>query len=414
MISRIMLTLASLFGYSFLTNLYGPVAQLVTGKVAGDQFQNSDVAYLKTMYTFSFFNGVNSIFSLALLLVLIAIWFKPVKSGIAAMIAASFAMMVAVTVPEKAFAFAAQTDKTEMVLILPNHSAFWVPNVGANKTDQAEFDSEAYYNDRKIAAKQFNIPHSKLAGSNGTSWTSGWDYYVPTGRLFIVDRSPITRLWVQSGKRGTSTADESFPCQSKEGLNITAGVAIGIYVTEQDAAKYLFHFGVIQPKAGTDLEDPQVIYQSVYFGRPLEDVADKVIHKEVASLVCHEIETRTLDDANANMSPMMASIETSVRKRLASEGITLDFIGWADTFSFDPDVQTAINHKYSTEKLASSLSTLSALAMLDVQRGLGTGLASHGLPFAITPGMMEMIGTLIPHPLPAETLKTIPNATVGK
>ena len=393
--------------YGFLVNMYTPVQQLISGKIAGDQFDASDKAYLQTTYLFNLLSGVNSIFLIGLVLVLFAIWINPAKKAWAAASAAAIiAFMVNVGSSDRAFAFAQQTDKTEVILILPNHSAFWVPNVGNNKDSQAEFDSESYYNERKIAAKMFTIPHFKLAGSNGTSWSSGWDYYVPTGRLFIVDRSPITRLWVQSNKRGTSTSDESFPCQTSEGLNVTAGVAIGLYVTEADAAKYLFHFGVIQPKAGTDLEDPQVIFQSVYFGRPLDDVADKVIHKEVASLVCNEIESRSLDQVNSQMVPMMASIEANVRKHLALEGITLDFIGWADTFGFDQEIQASINDKFKTEKLASSMAILNALAMIDVQKGLGKGLENHGLPLAITPGMMEMIGSLVPRPSIPDLVKS--------
>ena len=102
----------------------------------------------------------------------------------------------------------------------------------------------------------------------------------------------------------------------------------------------------------------------------------------------------------------MASIEANVRKHLALEGITLDFIGWADTFGFDQEIQASINDKFKTEKLASSMAILNALAMIDVQKGLGKGLENHGLPLAITPGMMEMIGSLVPRPSIPDLVKS--------
>ena len=101
-----------------------------------------------------------------------------------------------------AYAYYDKNDVTEAYTILPNESAFWIPDVGANKDNQAKLDSEAYLNDNKVALKRFIVPHAKLSGSSG-AW--GWaDYYVPSGRLIIVDRTPYSREWVDAADRGTS------------------------------------------------------------------------------------------------------------------------------------------------------------------------------------------------------------------
>ena len=63
---------------------------------------------------------------------------------------------------------------------------------------------------------------------------------------------------MESHERGTSPRNESFPCQSKEGLNITVGVSIGASVLETNAAKYLYRFGVLPPNG--DRTDPRVIF----------------------------------------------------------------------------------------------------------------------------------------------------------
>jgi hypothetical protein len=295
---------------------------------------------------------------------------------------------------DRAFAFAETTDRTEAYTILPNQSAFWVPDVGANQKSQAKFESEEYYNDNKIAAKRFVIPHAKLSGSGGYGWTSGWDLIVPTGRLYIVDRTPYSREWVDATDRGTSAKKEGFPCQSKEGLNVTVGVSIGANVSEDNAAKFLYNFGVISPKGIPT--DPQVIFASVYYGRSLQEVMDDVGRKKVQTLVCNEISSRTFDAVNSDAVVEMATIEKKTKEYFDSVGITLGFIGWADTFAFDKDVQDAVNTKYIAEHLSPVLPIMQAIAQIKVQEGLSSGLDKHGLPMVISPDTIKTILGLVP------------------
>jgi hypothetical protein len=95
---------------------------------------------------------------------------------------------------------------------------------------------------------------------------------------------------------------------------------------------------------------------------------------------CSEIGSRGFDKANLESTQIMNSVQGKVSEYLNGVGITLDFIGWADTFGFDPDVQKAINDRYVAEKINPVLPTLQTLAELRVKEGLGDGLRSHGLP----------------------------------
>ena len=389
MIARIVLTFVSLVVYGFITKLYNPISTLILGSTAGDQFANSDMAYVKSMYIFFLFDGVNFMLGPILFFTLAVIWFKPMKQWIIA--ASTFAIALFLINPDQAWAYADTTDKTEAYTILPNQSAFWVPDVGANKESQAQFESESYYNERKIASKRFVVPHQKLSNSGGYL---GWDFYIPTGRLYIVDRTPYSREWVAGTHRGTSSRDESFPCQTKEGLNITAGVSIGASVSEDNAAKFLYNFGVIPP-SGKSI-DPVVIFTSVYYGRSLTDIMDDVGRKKIQNMVCGEVGRRTFDQANADYIPMMDTIEKNAKDYFGKLGITINFVGWADTFTFDKEIQVAINRKFEAEKLASIMSTLESIAQLNVQNGLGAGLANKGLPIVVTPGMIDALINLVP------------------
>lgn len=392
--TRIILSLLAIAVYGLLSGLWTPIATLFTAQIAGGQFDNSNTAYLQSAFGLHLFNAAGVFAAFGLFVILLTIWIGPLRR-----LAVEFKKELGVLFlcaifggvhVDKALAFAETTDKTEAYTILPNESAFWIPDAGANKDTQTKLDSEDYLNANKIAAKRFIIPHAKLTGSGGTSLLSGWDYYIPTGRLIIVDRTPYSREWVGQTHRGTSQRDESFPCQSSEGLNVSVGVSIGASVLEANAAKYLYRFGVTAPKG--DRKDPQVIFTSVYYGRAVSDVMDDVGRKKVQTLVCDEISARSLDKANLDAPIIMAAVIKKATDYFAAVGVTIDFLGWADTFSFDAGVQKALNDKYAADKLRDALPVLAAVAQLHVQEGLGLGLANKGLPIVVTP---DMINTLI-------------------
>lgn len=390
MIGRTVATIFTVLIYIMINTIYSPMATLVSGKVAGKQFENDDVGYLVVSYTTSFLSGWHGILTLITVAILALIWLKPAKEMIKKMTVAC--LLVFPLSANKADAFFEKTERTEAYTIMPNESAFWIPDVGANKDSQAQLESEAYLNQNKLAVKRFLIPHQKLTNSGGYL---AWDFYVPTGRLIILDRTPYSREWVDAHDRGTSTSKQGFPCQSKEGLNIVAGVSIGASVLEKDAAKFLYRFGVTPPKG--DRATGEVIFTSVYYGRSLREVMDDVGRKKVQTLVCAEISARTFDQANEDTNKIMETVEAKAKEYFLSVGIALDFIGWGDTFEFDKDVQKAVNDAYAAAKLAPTLAVLQALASLKVQEGLGKGLEAKGPPIVVTPGMIEaLIGLVKP------------------
>jgi hypothetical protein len=364
-VSRIVVSILWLGFIALASVIFNAPATLALGKVAGNQFDPSDSAYLVTQAAFRTFNAINASLMLFGAGILLSLWYRPIKTWITALLAV---MLFIVCAPHTAEAYYDKSDYSENYFVLPNESAFFVPDVGDNKSSQASFGSEAYLSEKKIAAKRFEVPHTKL-GNSGL-WSN---FYVPAGRLIIVDRTPVSREWVKQPHRGTDKTDQSFPCQSSEGLDITVGIAIGASVYEENAAKFLFRFGV-NPPAG-DRNDPVVIFTSVYYGKSLAQVMDGPVRSRVQSLVCDEMTSRTLDKNNAEAAPMMANIQKKVDDYMKSVGITLDFIGWADTFNFDGAVQASIDRRYIAtqdlavaESLAPHTGTLQALATAEGTR----------------------------------------------
>jgi len=142
----------------------------------------------------------------------------------------------------------------------------------------------------------------------------------------------------------------------------------------------------------------------VFFSRKLSDVMDDVGRKKVQTLVCNEIASRSFDKANEEANQIMDAVGKAAADYFASVGITLDFIGWADTFTFDPVVQDAVNRRYIASQdqaiaaeLAPYASTIQALAAADALRSFGH--KSDGrLPSTIVglpPDLGGLLGTLL-------------------
>lgn len=316
------------------------------------------------------------------------------KGGVGAIVLALLLLSA-----QPSLAYYQSSDYADPFFILTNQSAFYIPDVGDNKTNQQAFGSEAYYQEKKIPAKRFIVPHSKLPNSGG--WV-GSNYYVPDGRLIIVDRTPFYQEWTSSTTTGTGSTDESFHCQAKEGgLNLTLEMTGAAEVSEENAAKFLYHFGVNPPKG--DPTDPNVIFTSVYYGKSLIQVMQGLGRSIIMSKACDIVSHYTLDEANSHMADMLYFIQTASAKWFDDYGITLDNIGWAGTFTFDPSVQDALNKAYEANKLKDVMPVLTARANVEVLEGLAAGLRAHGLPttlLAPSDKMSNLPTLFVPAPSP--------------
>jgi hypothetical protein len=414
MIGRIVGTVVTTLIYGGAMRIYSPQATLMTGEVAGRQLDNTDSGYLTAVYTMSVFSTIGTLLTLLFVGVLALIWYKPLRNAIrrvapalALMLTAGGALLLGTGDGQ---AFFEKVDRTEIYPILPNQSAFWIPEVGAVKDKQVQIDSEAFLNENKVQLNRFQVPHQKLTGSAGNSVFSGWDYYVPAGRLIIVDRTPFSREWVDSSDRGTSAKKEGFPCQSKEGLNVTVGVALGASVSQANAAKYLFRFGVLPQRgevrgtADSVENDGRIIFQSVYYSRSVQNVMDDFGRKKILELICDQIVSRNFDKVNEDAKLIKDTAAKQVVDFFAGYGITIDFMGWADTFTFDREVQEAVNRLYIAKqdedigrRLQPYTEVIKALAQAQAQRSFGDKTDGK-LPTTFFGMPPEVVGPLLGAP----------------
>lgn len=390
MILRLFLTALVVALWGGLTNIFSPFAMLITGQQAVNQLLPSDTAYLQTQAVFAAFSGLQWIISAVGLLLLLSIWFGPIKraftappmnrrndytAALAAILAGAMAFA-----PSPARAYYAQTDYAEWVNIGANQSAFLIPMQGDNVASQGQFGSIEYLTAKKVAAKRVQIPHAKLPNSSALS-----NYYVPSAVAILVDRTPVYREWTNSEVKGTTKAMEGFRCESADSLSVTTAVAISATVSEAQASQFLYYFGT-KPLAG-DPANNEVVFASVYYGVSLAEVMDKQVRGAVHASLCAHMAELKLDDLFAAKGEIMKKVLVDVKEQFTPMGISFGFLGLADALDYDHEIQQAINHVYTANKnaiaaasLEPALPVLQQEADMRVKNGIAEGIRTKGIP----------------------------------
>lgn len=323
-----------------LPRLASTEAGLAAGRVAVRQLSDSDAAPLKTQIA-SDLAGSATLPCLALIVVLAVIWLVPARRAPLAILLLGLGAFVG---PEPARAYFSKYDHGEYIEILPNQSAFMIPESGDTKTTQAQFGSERFLTESKVAAKRVQIPHTKLPNTGTLS-----DYYVPAARLIIVDRMPVSREWTTSANRGTSSTDQGFRFETADSIGLSTSVIISAFVKEEDAAKFLYRFGTKPAAQDTD----EARFASVLDGRSLAEVVDGNVHRTVQAALAREFGRRSAEDAIHQKAEIMAAVEKAVIDQFAPIGITVTTLGFADELNFENTaIQAAIDDTFMANKRA--------------------------------------------------------------
>ena len=265
---------------------------------------------------------------------------------------ALIAVVAGSIIPKPAAAYWDKTNYTEAVYVQPNQSAFWIPDTGANASNQVQFGSIDYYAANKVAAKRFEIPHSKLVNSGGWS-----DYYVPAGRLIVVDRTPFNRAWTASATSGTSKANQAMHFESADSMNISVDILANAFVTEEDAAKFLYWFGV-KNVPNFDPAHPEAQFVSVIYSQSLAEVMDTVVYAAIQAALAEQFAQDPLRIGITKKTVYMQAAFAKVRDEFKSKGITISTIGYDSGLNFDPEVQKALNEWFAAQVKAQELTAL--------------------------------------------------------
>ncbi len=203
-----------------------------------------------------------------------------------------------------------------VVEIQPNETAWAIPLDAMTKDGQVKFNSVDFLNQKKVASKRIMV--DKVERSTGRMY---WDIeWLPAVRVIKVDRSLITKEWVDKEDIGVVTRDS---VQLRVGLTITASI------DEEDASTYLYYHGE----------------------RPLLEVITKNIRSFAVAELTREYSELTLAQAQTNGTIIYNDLFSRAKEAFKAKGITVQYLGNADGLEYaDPKVQESINLSYKASQ----------------------------------------------------------------
>lgn len=221
----------------------------------------------------------------------------------------------------------ATSHKKDIEYIEPNETAFLIPLSG-DTSGQTQFESVQFLKDKQVAAKQITIPYHKVK-------TGAFLGIIPTYTetrsvtLIRVNRSTVTREWTRTQDTGTDSRRQAFGVESRDSIDFEVGATCGAFISEADAATFLYF----------------------YNGKSLEEVMDLNIRGFIQAELFKEFGLLELDDAQMLKSDIFVTVFERTRDEFAKQGITIQYLGGVEGLMYtDPKVQESINKTYETQE----------------------------------------------------------------
>jgi len=208
------------------------------------------------------------------------------------------------------------------VTVQPNETAFLIPLEGKSKANQGKFDSEAYLNDKKVAAKRIEIPtrwHQEGRIEKDGKW-------IPTHMVIKVNRTPMTREWTDGGS-GSSKSNQAMGVESSGSIAFQIGATASATILSDDAALFLFF----------------------YNGKSLSDVMDKNVRPYIQDQLAKSYSMHDLATARKMKKKIFAAAEINTIKFFKEKGVTIEYVGVAGGMTYkDKAIQTSINENFTS------------------------------------------------------------------
>lgn len=222
-------------------------------------------------------------------------------------------------------------DVPEFVEVGNNQTAFVVPLEGDTKA-QAKFNSVEYLEALKVGTKRIQIPHRW----NQTGRLSNDGKWIPTVKVILVDRTPVTREWVAEKNKATAIWTES--CDS---IGFSMGWNGTAFVKEENTATFLYW----------------------YPSGSLAAVMDEEIRGKIQESVATYSAKVKIDLLREQKAEMAIYVKDLVVPFFEKRGITITTLGQCAGMTYDNDkIQQAIDATFITQQ-----EKVNAKAMLEAQ-----------------------------------------------
>lgn len=215
-------------------------------------------------------------------------------------------------------------DVPELIEISPSQTAILLPLEGET-SEQSKLGSEEFLANNLVSSKRIQIPHKWI--QEGRMESTG--KYIPTHKLIIIERKPITREWTDSDDSGTSTKKQGVRAESKESIAFSSNINCTAQIDEPNAVKFLYR----------------------YNGSTLEDIMDTEIRSRVNTKFVEQCAKYSLAELLINKATIMDGIRTDVIPYFAERGITITALGISGDLTYtNPEIQKSIDEKFKAEK----------------------------------------------------------------
>ena len=223
-------------------------------------------------------------------------------------------------------------DKPEFVEIDTSETGFLIPLEG-DTAQQAKFQSEDYLLQRKVAAKRVQILHrwsqEGRLGNDGR--------WIPTVRLVKVNRSPLTREWTapQGPQTGMAMSrggalDKAIWIESADSVGFSMGFNCTAFISEEDAAKFLYW----------------------YPSGSLATVMDSEVRGRIQQVSAEVAAKYPLDLLRSRKQEIADAVKKDVTTFFATRGVTVTTVGMFGGMTYEnPAIQKSIDDTFIAQQL---------------------------------------------------------------
>jgi hypothetical protein len=237
-----------------------------------------------------------------------------------------------------------QYDVPEYVEVAPSQTAFVIPLEGETKA-QAKFDSAAYLETRKVAAKRIQVPHRW--NQRGRLWIDG--EWMDTVRVIMVDRAPVTREWKSDGNN--KTKDNAIWTESSDSVGFSLGWSCTAFIQEEDAATFLY----------------------MYPSGSLAAVMDEELRGRIQQVAAEVSAKWPLDTLRTRKQDILDGVRSNVTAFFSARGITVTTLGMFGGMEYEnEDIQKAIDATFINQQ-----EKVNAAALLEAQSGKNERIKSE-------------------------------------
>jgi hypothetical protein len=347
---------------------------IVVGQLSVKQLEHSNSAYMQSQLGIAAFHGISWAVGIVGLLLVIAIWWKPLmslKSKLLSM-AVIFGFIMLASAP--AFAYYDTVDRDEWYEIPANATGFLIPLVGDNLASQGKFMSVDFLNAKKVPTKRVQIHHTKLRMA-----TLERDVYVPAEKLILVDRSYYAREWSQGSSKGTSNKDEAVYFETADSIEGHTGFMAEASVSEEDVAKFLYTFG-IKPDLEKYADENQRKYASVAWGYSLADVMDNNVRRKAVTIANREFGSRSTATVIKDKKVIIEAVNNETVAAYKDTGVSIRYIGYAEGLTWtNKEIQQAIDSVFISQTRANAVDArkqLLQVSMIEADVHIKEGVAT--------------------------------------